>query len=855
MPSTINGIGTHYYGKKNNSTRTDACKSCGKVSVLESYDTRLWFVIVFIPVIPLGRKRIMDKCPRCTRHYALDLHKYEQARQLQISSALERFRREQSPEAVLEAHGQLLAFLENDQAAQFRATALEKYPAHAPLRAQLAAQLEHAASYAESSKLYEAALKQDPELPEARVGVARRRMVEGELDEARRLLGFLEVPGAGQLHAIGPLDVLSGYFQKAGRHDDALALATVLLREIPAAGHQHAFRSFVRRSEKALGRFESILPPGEHSLRGLFRSEDSPYPPWLRKLVIGVGAVALLVAGLLINNEYIRRHRSINVVNACGQPVRIQVDNQPPVEFSGNGLLSVSEGRHHIRMTGAVEQALDVDLQAGFFQRWSSKPLWVLSPGGEAVLQESTVIYAENPQPGSQRLLVGQPFVALAHVDYPFEQPPHQLKLDSKGQQVTKTAFQWIQGLDNEAFLQAYATDTAGAIAFAERRLLRDPNNRKLFDSYLSHTLPQQAKHVEELLKTGLNRRPVAVRWHRAYQAVVEMNGHQHELVPYYDSLLKSEPESGALIYLRGRIDTDWQKKREYYQKTIKADPKLSWPWMGIGAQCAAEARWSESLINFKKARELGADPEYVQDGLHVAGLATGGAEGLAAEYQGRLAASAMDFAAVPLLTDALIASGHPERAERAINDWAVHLDQSIRPILTAMMHATALYQSGKLAECVESCRQNPQLNGNVYRLQALLALGRSQEAIKDPAFEKLWVGPWIALSASLGLSLDGKKVEAAQWLERGCSNLATLSSDFRRMAQLLRSDKPPTVESISQISMDAENRALVFALLAGRFPEKKSEYDTAAARFNISRKFPYQLVQRALGRLKPASP
>ena len=142
MPGTVNGIGTHYYGKKNHSNRTAACKSCGKVSVLESYDTRLWFVIVFIPVIPLGRKRITDKCPRCGRHYAADLHQYEQARQLQISAGLERFRRELSPDAALEAHGQLLAFRENEQAAQFRATALEKFPIHPGLRANLAAQLE-----------------------------------------------------------------------------------------------------------------------------------------------------------------------------------------------------------------------------------------------------------------------------------------------------------------------------------------------------------------------------------------------------------------------------------------------------------------------------------------------------------------------------------------------------------------------------------------------------------------------------------------------------------------------------------------------------------------------------------------
>src|SRR4051794_24223336 len=110
MPSTVNGIGTHYYGKKNRAVRTAMCQSCHRVGPLESYDTRLWFVVVFIPVIPLGRKRIIDQCPYCTRHMVADADAYDQARQLQISGSLERFRREPSPEAAAAAHAQLLGF-------------------------------------------------------------------------------------------------------------------------------------------------------------------------------------------------------------------------------------------------------------------------------------------------------------------------------------------------------------------------------------------------------------------------------------------------------------------------------------------------------------------------------------------------------------------------------------------------------------------------------------------------------------------------------------------------------------------------------------------------------------------------
>src|SRR6266478_589740 len=72
MPTTYNGIGTHYYGKKNITKRPGPCPHCNRAVELTSYDTRLWFVIFFIPVFPLGRKRLLAYCPACTRHYAVD---------------------------------------------------------------------------------------------------------------------------------------------------------------------------------------------------------------------------------------------------------------------------------------------------------------------------------------------------------------------------------------------------------------------------------------------------------------------------------------------------------------------------------------------------------------------------------------------------------------------------------------------------------------------------------------------------------------------------------------------------------------------------------------------------------------
>src|SRR5947209_2116421 len=120
MPTTYNGIGTHYYGKKNITKRPGPCPHCNRAVELTSYDTRLWFVVVFIPIIPLGRKRIIDHCPSCTRHFAVDKQKWETAKQLEVSGAMEQYRANPTPEGAIAVHQQLLKFHQSVEAAEFQ---------------------------------------------------------------------------------------------------------------------------------------------------------------------------------------------------------------------------------------------------------------------------------------------------------------------------------------------------------------------------------------------------------------------------------------------------------------------------------------------------------------------------------------------------------------------------------------------------------------------------------------------------------------------------------------------------------------------------------------------------------------
>src|SRR5437660_5436421 len=166
MPTTYNGIGTHYYGKRNVQTRPATCPHCQRTVNLISYDTRLWFVVFFIPVIPIGRKRIIDRCTACSRHYVMDADKWETAKQLETSGALEKFRSNPTPEAAIEAHRQFLNFQQIAEAAELQKTMSEKFADNARVQAYLAAALTHLGKLSEAGPFFARALALRPDLPE-----------------------------------------------------------------------------------------------------------------------------------------------------------------------------------------------------------------------------------------------------------------------------------------------------------------------------------------------------------------------------------------------------------------------------------------------------------------------------------------------------------------------------------------------------------------------------------------------------------------------------------------------------------------------------------------------------------------
>jgi len=853
---TVNGIGTRYYGKKNLVTRAAPCRSCGRYGELQSYDTKLWFVVLYIPIIPLGRKRIIDVCPSCGRHFVAKADEYEQSKQLQTSDGLDRYRREPSPAAAAEAHARLIGFHEDEQAGELRRDALARFPEHAGLRAWLAEHLWVAADFEDSRRLFEESHRLDPDAPEGRVGVAQFRTADGDLDEALGLLDFLTEPGAGSQHSLQPIEQLAGRLQAAGRHEDALDLAAILRREIPTLDDVHAFRAFVRESEKALGRPGSMLPRRSFSLSGLFRSEGSPYPPWVRKAALGGAAAALISGGLAANNEYIRRHRTLHVLNATGVTAQVRVDDGPPVPVDGMGRLTVAEGPHVVKVSGPVDESHQVDLASGYFERWTHSPIWIVNPGGEAVVDQTTITYQAGGGPAESARMVGLPVIHVPHVDYLFTPAPDHIRTKSK-LPVVKTQLEWARGQDATAFRDSIDVDRKTAMGFAEARLKRGPDP-ELLRAYLGATTPEDFPRVLALLKSGIDRRPVDVGLHRAYQSFSEMLDEADGLVPYYDQLLQSAPDDAALLYLRGRVDPDWEAQASYFARAIEADPKQPWPRASLALRAAAEGRWDDAMRLAAEAIERGDDdPGRMADVVHTARLAKGEAAADVEAARAELAATRLEFGPLQRLMESLAASGQADQIDGAIRTWAAPLSLPVQDQILPHLKSLGLYVAGRAQEAADYCESQPQLRAAPERLHALLAIGRAGQAADDEAFAPLWGSPSLLLALSVGLGLEGRADDAASRREQAAAKLVELAgtTDFGLAGRLLAAEAPPTTREVARLGLDADDKAMLLAALAQKHPAEAGRFLAEAARYDVTPRLGHLLLQRALAGRTPEAP
>lgn len=838
MPSTVNGIGTSYVGKSNLTQREGECHSCHRHTVLTSYDTRLCFVFFFIPIIPLGRKRIVDQCSICTWHYSMGADQYEKMSTESIEEGMQQFKDDPTAETALGVHGRLIAFQKFKEAKEFREKALQFFGSDAEFMTEMAAQLDEMDRSEELIPVLDRILLSDPDNKMIRARQAVLLSQKGELDRARPLLDYLEKPGAFVDSSPAPLIHLAEMFSKQGRHDDALKMLEHMLRELPKLGKEPAFRRLVLGIEKNAGRGTSLVPAPKNSLLGLLNPLNEDIDPARRRAVwiaVGVVAVLAILAGM---NYSISQGRLIHIVNGFKHDLQVSIDGGPAIRLPpGRTETVIREGKHKAKFTGGFVEEFDFEMRAGYFERFFRKPAWILVPGEGAVINKMNIVYAkQNPEPTTNELLIGDRLIYVPHCDYAFVDPPRSIKI-KRNSRVKKVALTLPRlSLDQVAdILFQYNRETS--LRFLERHLTDDPSNETLGQIYMYlGSQEKQGKRVASFLRRGLDERPIAIGWHRNWSNLMESTGQLQEAFDYYDKAIKTEGESAPLLYLHSRVDPDAQRSLESVTAAKKLDPKLGWVWYAEGTAALSSGDFASAKANLEKATSLGVPPEAADDLIFVARLGLGESAVLASELQKTL----MDHPdQIGQLTTALIVGGSPDKARQEFEIWCglPAVKEAFGPEYVNSMREQLMFRLGDVTGFTNALKQSKAGNTGYdpYRSEYLMVTGRANDAEVHPPDEAMWLAETFGLKLALAFDIEGNPDRSKAWAEKVAETWATQSGPERKGAEYLRATEAPPFDQFVATRINFADKALLAAIIARRFPDDGQPFAELARKLTIS--------------------
>jgi tetratricopeptide (TPR) repeat protein len=572
MPQTVNGCGTWYYGKKNLQQYQGVCRSCHALTTLSSYDTRLYVVVAFIPIIPLARKRIIEQCPACTRHGAMPLDDWHRAEKRSADAIAAYRARPQDRELAKEAMAACAGFRNLPQFLDVAPDVERNLPRDGETLRLLAAVYDLFGRAADVERVLKLALAAQDE-DETRELLADCLLRQNRPHEAQALLAHVVERGIPD--RVGALYSLAQGYQLKGDHEKAVEVFRQCEMVNPHITQDETFVRLRDESARRLGTKEPVQP-----MKVVNRAKREASFRKFKRVGPVVVALALIAYGIVCFLQ--GRRRQVYLVNALHKPYTVRLNGQPyRLDPRAATPVRVQEGALKVELDGLSEPvpAETADVRTQFFTRPFSGAVFVINPDHAAVVRKTRMFYhSERSGSAGRRPETEYHAGRLLHrfdgIDYPFEAFPTTLKLESSSSDVEKVGL--LLPEEEPATIAAALVDMAeqlGRPAVTEvvkRHMLLEPERSEYLPALAMLTEP--AERVE-FLRPGLERRPVVVNWHRAYQDALTSSGQDDRAEREYVEMLTREPDNPDLLYLAGRAAIDMDKALDLLRRATEGSP------------------------------------------------------------------------------------------------------------------------------------------------------------------------------------------------------------------------------------------------------------------------------------------
>ena len=842
MPSTVNGIGTNYVGKANLERNYGVCEQCHHNGELLTYDTRLWFVVLFIPVIPLGRKKILDYCPKCTAHRILSLDEWQKAGDKALEEVKQEFsQKPNDPDIAIKYHSTLDCWNKHEEAAELAEKLNSKFKQNFDVQMYLGAWYERKGKTKAADTFFEQALNIEPDNPEAKRAVAMGHIENGDIEKAEDLLAHMKEKGEHQ--DITLLFMLADAYQKKNLHDKALEIFEIICRDFPeTARKDKAFRKAVKRSEKMHGGMKSILPP----------------PPfnWAKAII---PAVVLILAIIIFQtNAYITGHRTLYVVNGLPVNTSIQFPGQSPVKLRPNSKrsITVAEGKLKVIVkTPSGSNTTEINVQDNIWDRFFGDTVFVFNIDGGAIIMKADCVYTNKPngkKTGKDRyqLYILPRFMKFHDIDYCFKAFPKSISMDYENSEKIKTQLSILKIKPERALANLSGQiKLSDLLSYAEAHLLATPSEALLDEYYILLLNNNKMSRGLKFLSRRLNKRPININWHRIYQNLAKnMN---KKVIPEYDKLLKQNPKSSALLYLRGRIDPDNLDSIKYYDKAIATDPKNDFPVFAKIYALANMGELNKATRLCKKMTKIFPNSKKIAGYDFYTKFALGNYKQIKAKAESKLKKDPLNWDAFIRLITAETAMNNKNKAKQAVERYKQATRKKYPKFknFNNDVEIDLAYIQNDLKKCEKLASKKGKSN-NFYILLEQMKIKQAGKVISKQPERKITNA--LALQMFIAERLSGNPKKAQKWLNKAKKKFAEKDKVNTVIHKLLSGKSPDPVKQIKQLSIELfSKKALICLAMAELYPKHSKELAELASRLNIIVASPYYFIKKVTASYK----
>lgn len=842
MPYTMNGIGTWYYGKGNLFSYTDFCPHCNRHVKLSSYDTREWFVIVFIPIIPLGRKRIMDACPICTKHRQLPLKKYLQAKSETYAKAEQALRDKPNDPDIA---GQLLqAYAAYQDMPRFDSEApqfLQHFPDNHKLLNTVGmihfqyGRMEEARDYLEQSLL----LCDDDDI----------RLVLGMIcarlsDSDAAALYFQFILDKSLRDKAGALFALVDAYQAQGRHREALTCLDQMVRLDPDMERNKEFKKSKKLSEKNLA-------SGKPLKSKQLISPQKVKTPVSGKKAWGIAAMVCLAIGLFVSgiSFFMSLRANVYLVNGLNRSYEVTLAGKTfRLPESGFQKIAVPEGTLALTVADADLhiQPSSLSLHSPFWKRPFLDRVYIINPDAIALVEWNKVYYHENtnkaPDPEWQ-VYYGKQLHVFDGVHFPFENFPDEISMSHPGAEarvqvklLDKTGFSPYQ--IPQVIEQLFGFETK--IDYLKKALCYEPDN--LVNLHNLYAQADTATFIESI-RPGLDVVPPRVEWHRLYQAAMETTKPQYDLAAEYKARLEKAPNDAGLQYLYGRtFRQDRQQAQYWFERSIQNPKPLPYGYFALGYDAMAVADFRTALEHFRKAMQLVPDHPYFCDFCYDMLVATSQLDKAEEFCRAQVAQKTSDYKWMQEYISVLRQQDKFAQAQQEFEQWCRRNSEVFSEEDFSVLRRSDRLNTAYLAGDFNAVREiigEP----NDISDKMLLTLHGNKPISHDMLAQADSFPPMWLLLCYIFESRLGNEQDAALFLAEASKRFQQGAYEDRCIAQCLEPGARPDPETICALLMERDIKAVTLTALGIRFPEYRNRFFELAGRLNFKKVFPYHFL------------